>query len=1068
MRYCLVLVVAAASACYSGGDPLVGHATSLQGDGPRLKWDVFAKPLPEIPFPIDVATRPDRSSPTGRRMNASLEAETSFEEDLRAKMARLDGFGTSAPMWLSFESPDPARPELARLDLQRIAEVQRGDGALADDAVLLIDVTPGSPTYGEAMPLDFGNGSFPPTLEDTDEYFPDDPRSLGTNLLFDTYDEDLDGDGHFDHWEDLNQNGALDPGEDRDGDGHLDPEEDTDGDGFFDAPNTWGTYLGDPSRHDGYRDLISFYELATDTLMFRPVAPLAERTTYAVVLTRRLVGRNGEPVQSPFPYVHHLQQKEALRPLFEGGLLGRYGLGRDDVAFAWTFTTQSITGDLVALREGLYGIGPFSHLSKAYPAEVGAVVPVRDGEGPHTYVLPGEKLASALEAVFSSIGAGDFGGDDISGLLDTYGAVDYLVAGDYTSPDFLDAGGGSFVIDSTTGEGPHQPVSLRFLMVVPKRNGAQGPIPVALYCHGYTSLKLEGIVFAGVLAKFGIATFVIDAYGHGLPIGPEFDVIVTRFLSALEDEGVLAFFEALRKDRARDLNNDTLPDPAGDFWSNDLFHTRDNVRQTVLDYMQALRVLRGFDGQRTWSFDLNGDGKANDVAGDFNGDGQVDVGGPDADYFAMGTSMGGILSALLAGIEPRVVAAAPLSPGGGLFEIGLRTGLGSVQRAVFLPMLGPMVNAEPLASEPRIVKLQWLVPDVFSLAKVPFARVGELQGGEVVNELRPGDRVRIENLRSGATDEVVVNAERRFRAHLAADRGDPVIVTVTRPDGTLVKRIDSFEYEVPGFQGYRWDIGEPLVTVQEGLGLRRATPALRRLLGIAQTVLEPGDPVNYATRYHDPVVVRPDPVVPKNVLFTITMGDETVPAATGIALARAAGVIGYRDIDERYGMTQNQLLIEHHVIDGIDEPRYFADDYCRYDPRAVNFDIDDLSNGQHPADLPRLGKISRPPQCSDPSPPAECATPCQVLPPLRATVQRAHGYTAARIPALAPTGQHVIDLPNPALAFDTSMLALNQMGLFLSSRGRILSDHPCLAKNDCSTCAGEPDCPPLPPAPSLE
>ena len=56
-------------------------------------------------FPNDVGTRPDPKSPTGRRVNVSLEAPTAHERHLRRLVNNLDGFGTYAPIWLRFDGP---------------------------------------------------------------------------------------------------------------------------------------------------------------------------------------------------------------------------------------------------------------------------------------------------------------------------------------------------------------------------------------------------------------------------------------------------------------------------------------------------------------------------------------------------------------------------------------------------------------------------------------------------------------------------------------------------------------------------------------------------------------------------------------------------------------------------------------------------------------------------------------------------------------------------------------------------------------------------------------------------
>jgi len=1065
-----VIIGALLSACHSGGVDLIGHAPTVDTGGPHITWDPFAEPLPEIPFPNNVGTRPDRKSPTGLRINASMIAPTEFEQDLRTKLAGLDGFGTSAPMWIQFESPDPSQPDIAKLDLAAIAAAQTGDINFSDDMVLLINVSPESPTYGEASVLDFGNGNFPMTLEDT-KMFDYDPRPTSSNLIFDVEDEDSDADGVFDVWEDINQNGVLDAGEDVDGDGKLDVHEDSDNDGVFDRGNVWG-----PDGHT-YHDLITFYEQETNTLLFRPVYPLEERTTYAVVITKDLVNEDGKSIVSPFDYVHHLQQKAALKPIFEDGLLTPYGRNADDVAFAWTFTTQSVTYDLVRIREGLRGYGPLAHLSSDYPAEILSLETMNSLSGVAAYHLTPEKLVGAIRVLFDNLEIANYESSRINELVDTYGAVDYMVAGDYRSVDFLDAGGGSFQMEAEQGIATTEESSLRFIMVVPKKEYAQNgkPFPVAFYCHGHTSLKVEALAFAGVLAKFGIATFAIDAPGHGIPIGGPYDVIVEGLLAQLAGDDLIPFYNALKKDRAKDLNNDSIYEPGGDFFTNDSFHTRDIVRQTNVDYVQAARTLQTFDGVRTWAIDLNGDGIANDIAGDFDGDGQVDLGGADVDYFALGTSMGGINSTILATIEPTIVAAAPMAPGGSLLEVGMRTELGNVVHTALMPMLGPMLIAEPKGNDAQcendtacLYNLKWLVNDVFTHKLLAFATVGEIVDGEVVNELRPGDIIKLYNLKSGEMDQVQVHADRTFRIHLASDKYDPVRVTVERPDGSIYRTVDTFEYDVNGFQGDDFLKETPLLSVQQGFGHRRNTPSLRRLLGLGQIILEPGDPINYAPRYRDPLDIMPEGKVPTNLLLVLTAGDFTVPISAGVALGRAAGIIGYKEIDERYGKSQNQLLIDTHVMESVDKLKYFETSDCYYDNRSINFDIDDVSNGLHWDDPPRLGKIARAPECDGDNPPASCTNECPVLPPLRAVLETESGTHAVRIPMLKSRGQHALDLPDSTVVFDPSTFTFNQIGHYLINQGQMISDHPCLATNDCSTCAGEADCPQIPKASYLD
>ena len=135
----------------------------------------------------------------------------------------------------------------------------------------------------------------------------------------------------------------------------------------------------------------------------------------------------------------------------------------------------------------------------------------------------------------------------------------------------------------------------------------------------------------------------------------------------------------------RDLDMDGLRDSGGDFWTADLFHTRDVVRQSVLDLMQLIRILRSFDGSRTWDA---GEGPG-PLAGDLDNDGVVDLGGEldqTGRYSIWGISLGGILAAVLPGIEPAIEAAAPTAGGAGLSRVGIRSVQGGVPEAVFLPL----------------------------------------------------------------------------------------------------------------------------------------------------------------------------------------------------------------------------------------------------------------------------------------------------------------------------------------------------------------------------------------------
>ena len=100
-----------------------------------VDWE--AEPLPDIPYPNDLATTVDRHSPTGLRLNVPLASNTWVEEKARIKINQLYGFGIYSPIAVGFSKP---------LDLDDIAsrhalDMKVGEEQFADDVVFLIGLT---------------------------------------------------------------------------------------------------------------------------------------------------------------------------------------------------------------------------------------------------------------------------------------------------------------------------------------------------------------------------------------------------------------------------------------------------------------------------------------------------------------------------------------------------------------------------------------------------------------------------------------------------------------------------------------------------------------------------------------------------------------------------------------------------------------------------------------------------------------------------------------------------------------------------------------------------------------
>lgn len=993
--YAFALAAMALSSCVSDHAPN-GLRRTPDGPGARVRFDLAHKPLPDIPIPIDSATWPDPTSRTGLRINASLVAPTSIEQQARERFSQMEGWGTYSTISVSFDidGTDPTYDGYtgAALDLSNLKKRHQGDDYdFADDAVYLVNLTTGLP-----VPIDMGNGNNSYTLKKLDKYWPNDTRRSERNLLFETIDE--------------SKHGAITAAT-------FMPQHDTDFDGVLDTPN-----LDDPSAcpdpdpvcdnasDPKYEDqscydvrrardrcvadhLLTYYERETDTLLLRPLLPLDEMTRYAVVITDRTVDGRGNAVKSPFEFVYHATMEttaqramdvinDPKRAAYFGDIAGT---GLDHVAFVWSFTTQPTVDDMKRLRDGLYGQGPFARWEKQYPARfelqraVGLSTGISTGESTdlpgwidseqgqnagcpskagNLYVVTYDEIRAQMRT-FLTAGFGFDKGPGVEELLTQFDNIDHMVVGFYKSPFLLEGGpkstdpNAAFKLNFVTGEGEETEDLIQFWLIVPKETAQfKQPFNVNIYGHGYTGNFSEALIYAGNMASHGLATVGINAMGHGLSFGNIAEEIAAK--GALAGACIGPFYDAVSTSRARDMNNDGTLDSGGDFWSSYLFHTRDGVRQSILDHLQLVKILRSFgtkEGQmacRTeasgWTSesmdacDVNGDGIA-DVAGDFDGDGRPDVGGPDATYGTWGESLGGILSGIHGAIDAYVTTAVPGSGGGGLTDIGVRSFQGGVIEAVLLRIWGPLLVSVPASErkacsassteddhctlcDPSEYSIRWVMPDVNG--------TGELEVRCVTKDVVTSKTLVVNNLANGELRCVNVGSDGRFRLGIPATIGDRIRMDLfegehmvtdykscrsaaepgTKPSLTIdvwdkglysegtENDIGTDTCNAPTcarFQGHFFGEGDPLTAPAEGFGQIRQTPSLRRFIQLAQAALEPGDPISFAPYYSikpmtDPFGKR---IAPHAVLTLNTIGDMNVPLNSGIAFARATGALPF-------------------------------------------------------------------------------------------------------------------------------------------------------------------------------
>jgi hypothetical protein len=553
--------------------------------------------------------------------------------------------------------------------------------------------------------------------------------------------------------------------------------------------------------------------------------------------------------------------------------------------------------------------------------------------------------------------------------------------------------------------------------------------------------------WAGYWARHGLATLSIDGVSHGIGINKD-EMDLAR--DVLEMRGAGPLLDALLRDRAWDQDRDGIKDSAADFWTGYLFHTRDVVRQTALDYMQLIRILRTFDGTRRWKIEVEGEGRTvfEGLAGDFDGDGQVDV-GKDSVITMAGGSLGGMMSMVMGGVEPEFTAITPMAGGGGVSDLGVRTTQGGALEGFILRAMGPFFTGD-LDAGTGVMAVSTIIPDLNDDRKVHIADV---------TGVSPGDTMIVENLDSGEEACGLVMPDGGVRAAVAADEGDPIAIRFYR-GAELVAEVTRFG--VAGeFQYHAFQPGEALFSLAEGLALPRAHPDLRRFVGIGQLVLDPADPAVLARHaLRDPMTYSgTGDMTGTHVLQITTQGDTSVPVSGGMSFGRAAGLIDYLSDRADLGTTENQYLIDTYVAEGV----HVLERHLDGSGRGVHIDVEHLSEGTHPW---------------DPSTYPTSPTPLHIG---VGETDALGGISASLFPLTNPTGAHGFDLPGKMVdkarakcrnecqpdpdacgcdelrAYDVGRYLLDLAGSYLSSGGTRLELDLCHSDQTCPDASPPPE-----------
>jgi len=895
-----------------GGGVGIGEVIGSQDPGVEVEFDPDALPIPIVPLPNDVLTRPDPTSPTGRRVNVPLDSDTTFEFDIRTNINKLDGFGTFQNVSVAFDGP---------IDLDTVAV--NFDDDPSNDTLYVINIDPDSERFGERVTFDANRDLLPLDVNGQR------PQIFAHSPALPASISDLN------RWDD------------------------TVGLAFHKGITLQNLIYPADNR-------FPFYEDATNTIVLQPTVPMEPAAVYGVYMTRGIRDVGGFVPRSPFdPAIALFTQFEDLNqglPLLQE----RYGVAPGDLAFAWSFTTMDLFRAMDHARDGLDGTGPLAYLQNGFPPEFGFFDPATEAD---SILLPPNQIQLIAGLIGPVLAGGlDFesGGPFFDVIFQEFSLTDvaYVVGGGYNTPYFI---GRTELFEPPFIEGtqrldPANPQDIDevqlFISVprtVPPGTRASGfdkpPFPVLNFIHANQTDRIIGLAIAQEAASQGIAVASFNQPGHG-PLFPDpvnqLDRLIATAGGDSEATAILDFLPEIlalvnvlgfsdfpvdepsppeisfgefiaevlsRADLLRDLSdqeirevlfevpivkfifgrgraeldidNDLLVENGEGFFTADMAKTRDTIRQTMVDLMQLNRIILNL------CVDHDGDGVLGPLEGDFNEDGVCDIGGPDHEIYMGGISQGGLLGGVFMGIESVATKAFLNVPGGANIPLVQRSTLEFVVERLFRQFVGPIAVAVPYdpAADPQDLADLGLGPgqiavtfidtdvdaDIASLAAVNRALpedVDILQRVEIFDAPEPTDLDAVEE--PGFVHPVVVeNLNRDLRE-----------VGLVGPGG-------AFSVPVPTDVGDRIRITFPtgqteFVSVGEGLGLPRNTERFRRFNDVAQLVIDPADAVNYATRWF---LHPPEGVARKQVLVQSDPGDTTVPVGAQVALARAAGLI---------------------------------------------------------------------------------------------------------------------------------------------------------------------------------
>lgn len=287
-----------------------------------------------------------------------------------------------------------------------------------------------------------------------------------------------------------------------------------------------------------------------------PLQPLKESTTYMALVTDGVTDVTGNPLTRGFTYAT-LAGPTALTGA-SGDLQGLIramigagsaaGVNADSIVLSWTFTTQSITPILQALKD----------------SAASTAITVVD-----TQIDTGALSAASPDLA-----------DIFAGQMSIPYYLEVPSEENPTAPlqTFFTNASGSFLTPLDNVPVPTVNLNIPVLMTKPKGEVPENGWPIAIFQHGITRSRADMLAIADAMASAGFATIAIDAPMHGIAA----DDAAAGFRV---DGGERTFDVDFANNATGAPGPDGVADSSGTHFFNlaNLLNTRDNNRQGIAD-----------------------------------------------------------------------------------------------------------------------------------------------------------------------------------------------------------------------------------------------------------------------------------------------------------------------------------------------------------------------------------------------------------------------------------------------------------------------------------------------------